>query len=57
LRINKAHAEVIKRSIKSYLPDATVYLIGSRVNDHLKGGDIDILVKVEKRENGCRNEK
>jgi predicted nucleotidyltransferase len=44
LRVNKAHVEFIKRSIKSCLPDATVYLIGSRVNDHLKGGDIDILI-------------
>ena len=44
MRVNKTHVEFIKRSIKSYLPDAAVYLIGSRVNDHLKGGDIDILV-------------
>ena len=44
MRVNNAHVEFIKRSIKSYLPDAAVYLIGSRVNDHLKGGDIDILV-------------
>jgi predicted nucleotidyltransferase len=44
MRVNKAHVEFIKRLIKSYLPDATVYLIGSRVNDRLKGGDIDILI-------------
>jgi predicted nucleotidyltransferase len=44
VRVNIAHVEFIKRSIKRYLPDASVHLIGSRVNDHLKGGDIDILV-------------
>jgi predicted nucleotidyltransferase len=44
VRVKIAHVEFIKRSIKRYLPNASVYLIGSRVNDHLKGGDIDILV-------------
>jgi predicted nucleotidyltransferase len=44
VRIKSEHAEFIKHSIANYLPDATVYLIGSRANDHLKGGDIDILV-------------
>lgn len=44
MRLKSEHAEFIKQSIKNYLPDATVYLIGSRASDHLKGGDIDILV-------------
>ena len=43
MRVKSEHAEFIKQSIANYLPDATIYLIGSRANDHLKGGDIDIL--------------
>ena len=42
----------LKQSIKKYLPDADVYLIGSRANDKLKGGDIDILVIGEKELSG-----
>ena len=44
MRVIKEHARFFKQSIRQYLPDAAVYLIGSRINDKLKGGDIDILV-------------
>ena len=44
MRIKTEHIKLLKRSIKEYLPDAAIYLIGSRANDELKGGDIDILV-------------
>ena len=52
MRLNAEQTEFIKQAIKGYLPDAVVYLFGSRVNDHLKGGDIDILVIAEKELTG-----
>ena len=48
MRLESEYIDFLKRAIKEYLPDATIYLIGSRVNDDLKGGDIDILVIDEK---------
>ena len=48
MRLKRDQAEFFKRSINKYLPDAAIYLIGSRANDELKGGDIDILVIDEK---------
>jgi hypothetical protein len=38
VRVKKIHAEYPKMAIKDYLPDAAVYLIGSRTNDKLRGG-------------------
>jgi predicted nucleotidyltransferase len=52
VRVKKEQAEFLKQSISRYLPDGAVYLIGSRVNDKLKGGDIDILVIAEKELTG-----
>jgi predicted nucleotidyltransferase len=48
VRVKTEHIKFLKRSIKKYLPDAAIYLIGSRANDELKGRDIDILVIDEK---------
>ena len=48
MRVKNEHVVFFKQSIKKYLSDADVYLIGSRTNDKLKGGDIDILVIGEK---------
>ena len=52
MRVNKQHTDYIKQSINQYLPDAKVYLFGSRVHDDQKGGDIDILVIGEKELTG-----
>jgi predicted nucleotidyltransferase len=41
VRVKKIQAEFLKKSINDYLPDAAVYLIGSRANDKRRGGDID----------------
>ena len=48
MRVKNEHAVFLKQSLKKYLPDADVYLIGSRANDMQKGGDIDICVIGEK---------
>jgi len=52
VRVKTEHIKFLKHSIKKYLPDAAIYLIGSRANDELKGGDIDILVIDEKELSG-----
>ena len=52
MRVKNEQAEFLKQSISRYLPDAAVYLIGSRVNEKFKGGDIDILVIAEKELTG-----
>ena len=44
MRIYPENAEFIKEAVQIYLPDAEVYLFGSRTRDHLKGGDVDVLV-------------
>ena len=44
MRIKKEHTDVLKQLIRQHLPDAEVYLFGSRVDDQRKGGDTDILV-------------
>ena len=52
MRLKTEHIKFLKRSIRTYLPDAAIYLIGSRANNELKGGDIDILVIDEKELSG-----
>lgn len=44
MRLKDNQADYLKKSIHAALPGADVYLFGSRTNDQLKGGDIDILV-------------
>ena len=48
MRVKNEQVVFLKQSIKKYLLAADLYLIGSRENDKLKGGDIDILVIGEK---------
>ena len=44
MRLDSIHAEFFKTAVGECLPDAAVYLFGSRAKDYLRGGDIDLLV-------------
>ena len=48
MRLTKKEADVIRRQVILFDPDAKIYLFGSRVNDSAIGGDIDILVISDK---------
>lgn len=44
MRLSDEERAGILRAIATVLPDAQVYLYGSRVQNHLRGGDIDLLI-------------
>ncbi len=44
MRFDPDQTDFVKSAVKDRLPDASVYLFGSRTDDHRKGGDIDLLV-------------
>lgn len=48
MRLTSEQHNVIVRSIRACDPEARIYLFGSRVEDHAKGGDIDILIISDK---------
>lgn len=48
MRITATQSDIIKSSILNHDASAQIYLFGSRTNDDLKGGDIDILAISEK---------
>ena len=49
MRISSEEIDFLKREILAHVPDAVVYLFGSRVDDGKKGGDIDIMVLSDKK--------
>ncbi|MBF0314007.1 MAG: nucleotidyltransferase domain-containing protein [Oligoflexia bacterium] len=44
MRLSNEEKKAIIESIQQFDPSAKIYLFGSRVDDHQKGGDIDIFV-------------
>ncbi|WP_324172644.1 nucleotidyltransferase domain-containing protein [Sulfurimonas sp.] len=44
MRLSKYEIISIKKSFKSVFEDGEIYLFGSRVDDSLKGGDIDLYI-------------
>lgn len=44
MRISRNEATLLKDEIRAHVPDADVYLFGSRADDASRGGDIDVLV-------------
>ena len=45
MRLSLAQAQAIKKIISTHVRGPIqLYLVGSRAKDHLKGGDIDLLL-------------
>ena len=44
MRISTEQIELLKKNILALLPNAVIYLFGSRVDNNKKGGDVDIMV-------------
>ena len=51
MRITDKQREYIVNSFLEVFDDAKLYLFGSRVDDEKKGGDIDLLIKINKKLN------
>ena len=49
MRINQEKISFLKQQISEIDPGSNLYLFGSRVDDKLKGGDIDILILSNQR--------
>jgi len=47
MRLLKEEIDIIKSAITRLDPSARIYLFGSRVNDQMRGGDIDLLILSE----------
>jgi uncharacterized protein len=51
MRLKPAEINAIKLAATDvYGPTAVVRLFGSRIHDHLKGGDIDLHIEIEDRD-------
>ena len=44
MRLKAEILEFIKTNTLKFFPGSDVYLFGSRTNDNLKGGDIDLMI-------------
>ena len=51
MRLSLEKINLLKSTILSILPNATIYLFGSRVDNNKRGGDIDILILGDRKLN------
>ena len=49
MRISDEQTNFLKNEILGIVPEAAVYLFGSRVDDRKKGGDIDVMILSDKK--------
>lgn len=50
MRLTTKHIQIINQVVSRVISDTVgVYLFGSRLNDQARGGDIDILLAVDRR--------
>jgi len=50
MRLRQQEIEIIKKYFYKFF-DGEIYLFGSRVDDNLKGGDIDLYLKIKDKTN------
>ncbi len=48
MRLTQNEIEIIKNEINKFIK-ADVYIFGSRLNDNLKGGDVDIFISPKEK--------
>ena len=51
MRLKKNEIEAIKKVAGLIFKKPEIYLFGSRINDNLKGGDIDLYIKLSYKPN------
>lgn len=51
MRLNKQKIDTIKKLSLDIFNSNIIYLFGSRTDDSLKGGDIDIYIQTNQKEN------
>jgi len=51
LRLKDKEIEAIKKVANLIFKNPKIYLFGSRVNDNLKGGDIDLYIRIDYKPN------
>ena len=44
MRLKPFEQQAIRDTVREFLPNARVYLYGSRVDDTKRGGDIDLMI-------------
>ena len=51
MRLSNFQREAIQKVFKDVFENGKIYLFGSRVDERLKGGDIDLYLDVKDKEN------